>query len=113
MKPACRRRLQSEWRGTARADGRPGGAGRPRAPARWGTGRRPGGPCRVQRVSVGPRRNPSWGRSLRRPRAAPVGDLAASFSALALAAQVVEDLGHDTAVDFVVAADLVHDWRFR
>src|SRR5207302_11030428 len=27
----------------------------PRAPARWGTGRRPGGPCRVERVSA-PRR---------------------------------------------------------
>src|SRR6266566_2305303 len=27
---------------------------RPRAPARWGTGWRLGGPCRVERVSVGP-----------------------------------------------------------
>src|SRR5437762_14379323 len=59
MKPACRRRLQSEWRGTARADGRPGSAGRPRAPARWGTGRRPGAPCRVERVSVD-RRGRLW-----------------------------------------------------
>src|SRR6266550_1581454 len=33
--------------------------------------------------------------------------------ASALPAQVIEDLSHHSAIDLVIAADLLHDWRFR